>query len=328
MRREAVASAVARYFGVHAGRYGLGAGVRVESQLNWGGFGNLHFVVEDEVLAYHVKLSSDRKALSRLERWRGLSSMLETRYRAPAVVDGIELEEASLSGLILERCRGAPLSFGGEPGGGLVPEVLALLDRLHADEDLARYLRDSGIAQDARASAVEHYVDHLEADLAESGERYPVDGAVLAWMRRELSRLRRRFEGERALEHVSTVPIHGDLWTHNIVVDPREEGGWHVIDWDDLTLGDPAIDFCTFLWPLWRDGANPSAWDAREGQEPGLTKRLELYRRAALLDEVIDSLADWVEAERMPEHRERVRSAKLQVHERALADYRRLYGEG
>ncbi|MEZ4587602.1 MAG: hypothetical protein R2909_14495 [Gemmatimonadales bacterium] len=40
---------------------------------------------------------------------------------------------------------------------------------------------------------------------------------------------------------------------------------------------------------------------------------------------MIDPLADWVEAEREPEHGEQVRAANRPIHERALRLYRERY---
>lgn len=322
---SAEASAVTRYFRDHASRYGLGPSFHVEQKLNWGGFVNLHFDVSDGATAYHVKLSRDEGVLSGLERWRSLAPELESRYRAPAIVEWIDLGEASLSGLVLEWSDGRPADLRAQPG--IVHDVLALADRLHEDEEIERALRERDMDDDAFESVLAHYLDHLEADVAESGHRYPVDRAVLDWVRRELAALRRLFQRESAFAGVRAVPIHGDLWTDNILVDSLEHGRWHLVDWDDLALGDPVVDYATLLWPLERDGLDPSPWLGRRGREPGFTARLRLCFRAALLDEVVDSLADWVEAEQMPEHRDRVRAVKRAVHERAFAHYRKRYGE-
>ena len=46
-----------------------------------------------------------------------------------------------------------------------------------------------------------------------------------------------------------------------------------------------------------RRGEDPSPWLGPKAHESSFLARLRLCFRAALLDEVIDSLADWVEAE-------------------------------
>jgi aminoglycoside phosphotransferase (APT) family kinase protein len=104
-------------------------------------------------------------------------------------------------------------------------------------------------------------------------------------------------------------------------------GEWFVLDWDDLGLGDPVLDVAVLLWPRLR--AAPDAWRAYPvpGRgAPALAARMGLHLRALLLDEVVDSLADWVEAATIPEHLEAVRPVKRRVHERALALCRERYG--
>jgi aminoglycoside phosphotransferase (APT) family kinase protein len=161
---------------------------------------------------------------------------------------------------------------------------------------------------------------NIDADLAESGDRFPVAADLLAWMRREAGVVRGVLEGSRAFRGVRAVPIHDDLWKDNILAEPS--GAWTVIDWDGIRLGDPVLDYAVLLWPLLREGAEASRWLPRD---PGLDERLRLCLRAALLEEVIDPLADWVEATRMPEHLDVVRPEKLRVHGAALEDYRHRY---
>lgn len=158
----------------------------------------------------------------------------------------------------------------------------------------------------------------------QAGERYPVAPDVLAWMRREIRSVRGLIEQEAAFEGVRAVPIHGDVWSDNILIEPS--GGSLLIDWDGLAIGDPVLDCATLLWPLLPDGGDAAAWLGSRARDAGLLARLEVCRRAALLEEVIDPLADWVEAKQMPAHGARVRPEKLRVHTNAIAEYRRRYG--
>jgi aminoglycoside phosphotransferase (APT) family kinase protein len=105
-----------------------------------------------------------------------------------------------------------------------------------------------------------------------------------------------------------------------------EDGRWYVVDWDDLALGDPALEFGILLGPLLAhlppaERSMPAALPASHG----LHARLEVYLRAALLDEVIDSLADYVESDFAPEHQAEVQAEKQRVHEQALKRYRSIY---
>jgi hypothetical protein len=53
--------------------------------------------------------------------------------------------------------------------------------------------------------------------------------------------------------------------------------------------------------------------------------RLLLLGRACLLDWIIDPLADWIDAETVPEHSQETRSEKEHVHRAALALYKASY---
>ena len=86
-------------------------------------------------------------------------------------------------------------------------------------------------------------------------------------------------------------PIHGDLQANNLLL--TNQGEWFLLDWDDLTLGDPALDFALLLAPplsAWQD----DLWrDYLPGREAGFVERMALYGRARLLDWVIDVLAEY-----------------------------------
>jgi hypothetical protein len=110
-------------------------------------------------------------------------------------------------------------------------------------------------------------------------------------------------------------------------VTPR--GEWYVLDWDDLQLGDPALDWCMLF--------GPAPADLRTVMErtlppsitigAGVHARLRLYARASLLDWIIDPLADWIDAPESPEHLEEVRAEKERIHRAALEAYRARYGD-
>jgi hypothetical protein len=69
-------------------------------------------------------------------------------------------------------------------------------------------------------------------------------------------------------------------------VTPHE---WFVVDWDDLALGDPAVEFAVLLWPIVDQGGKWSEFSIPD-VENGFRKRIEVCLRAQLLDEVIEHL--------------------------------------
>lgn len=66
------------------------------------------------------------------------------------------------------------------------------------------------------------------------------------------------------------------------------------------------MDYSVFLWPLYGSKDWPY-WEERlmdlEGSER--FERMEIYFRTKLLDDVIDVLADYIEAENVPEVKQR-----------------------
>lgn len=54
-------------------------------------------------------------------------------------------------------------------------------------------------------------------------------------------------------------------------------------------------------------------------------ERIEFYFRAKLLDDVIDVLADYVEAEQVPELKEMAQKRAKEIHLRAYPEYLSLY---
>jgi hypothetical protein len=83
------------------------------------------------------------------------------------------------------------------------------------------------------------------------------------------------------------------------------------------------LDYAVLLLPHVQAGHDLTRWTA--GLDPDFATRFDLCVRAGRLDEVVDPLADWVEAEVSPEHMDQVRTRKLEIHQRALAHYRAAY---
>jgi aminoglycoside phosphotransferase (APT) family kinase protein len=106
-------------------------------------------------------------------------------------------------------------------------------------------------------------------------------------------------------------------------VSPRE---WHLLDWDEVRIGDPAADVATLLGPTAQDPRPLKMRDRVDGGlPPAERERLPQLGRATLLDWVIDPLSDWIDAGTAPEHEHAVRAEKEGIHKRALACYEELY---
>jgi aminoglycoside phosphotransferase (APT) family kinase protein len=139
-------------------------------------------------------------------------------------------------------------------------------------------------------------------------------------MEAEVLRVRETASQVASFHDRAVEAVHGDLSEANVLLTGN---GWYVVDWDDLTLGDPAVDFAVLLWPvLWKGGD----WRTFLHLENDVAQRLEVCIRAQLLDEIIDPLADYVEADVVPSHAAEVRMAKRRRHEEALERYRTAWG--
>jgi aminoglycoside phosphotransferase (APT) family kinase protein len=104
------------------------------------------------------------------------------------------------------------------------------------------------------------------------------------------------------------------------------DGTLKVLDWDELGLGDPMMDWAMLFGP---DRRRVQPVDEAELTDLGFDarqhERLGIYARASLLDWIIDPLADWIEAATEPRHGAAVRDNNRRVHDSALALYRERY---
>jgi aminoglycoside phosphotransferase (APT) family kinase protein len=142
----------------------------------------------------------------------------------------------------------------------------------------------------------------------------------------EVVSLRETVEAHPAFDQLLSTLIHGDLWLDNIVWVSGD--AWHIVDWDDLQIGDPAMDVAMLTGPTASDLAPLKRFEiAGRGLGSDLAERVTLLGRASLLDWAIDPLADWIEAVGVlgPERGALVREEKERVHRTALELYRSLY---
>ncbi len=339
---------VTEYFRLNARQYGLKSKeVKAEYILNWGGFVNASFHITDGLHSLHLKLSDQEESLNNLDKWENFHERLEKRYHAPRMLDWVTLERAGYEGALFEHIEGSPARL--QPGSALLRDVMRTVAALHADKKVADALTkwdEEGWAELAAEDAefeqplpllcadslLNTYVDRFDSDLLTILNDLPpfVPLSTLDWMQGETRHLEGLARDLPAFQERACSPIHGDLWTNNILVD--EKNHFFLIDWDDLALGDPALDWSILLGGLWR--ADPAADFHVErllpseewGVDAAMRERLDVYLQASLLDEIIDSLADYVEVGFAPQFRDEMRPVKQKVHEGALVKYRQLYG--
>lgn len=303
--------ALAPDFGELATRFGLKRdSLKVEPILNWGGFVNQSFHLCDGEQHLHLKVTQEFDNVEGLRRWYALREHLHQHYRAPRVLGWIEQP----AGLVFESVEGRQPDLASS---SLFGEVCQLLRQLHQDPVLKRAL--AGTSKTCAKDFEDVFIDRFLADLEiVRGARPPfLSLARLDWMERQVSRLCQRVRTTPAFELPAEASIHGDPWEGNLL---ETEAGWCLLDWDDLHLGDPAQDLAIFRSRRWIRSGQADCW--LEGEFSGaLGERMKVYEQACLLDGVLDVLADWVEAEKIPAHREALRKKKREEHEHCLALY-------
>lgn len=298
--------------------------IEVRRLLNWGGFVNASFRVSDADRVLHVKLADDDLSAACLERWFILRDTLHERYAAPRVIHWLELA-GPLRGLVSEWIEGSTPDW---ISSGVRDQAVGVLSRLHSDSSIAARL--AAMESTPSKSCADHYRDtyheRFVEDLKEIGQRKPpfISDERFEWMERAASELHSQVSALAAFGEPADAPVHGDPWINNLIVEPG--GRLWVIDWDDIELGDPMIDWGMLFGPT---PTALSAFDSSVFAELPVTSteqaRLHVYARASLLDWVIDPLADWIEADSQPEVTSRVREAKERVHQEAFALYAARY---
>ena len=313
---DELASRLTEYLQRHAGDFGLrGDELDVRYVVNLGGFVSANFTVRDGSSALHVKLARDQAHQAELQHWRSHRRRLERFYRAPPMIRPVEI--GAWVGYAFEHLEGAPVK-------ALSPEqfeeLRPVLERLHGDDALASQLPKRSL----RSASWEYYVDCCREDLAELQSRRPpfLSDETYRWMQREVEELAREIAECPAFDGPATCPFHGDLWVGNLLETP--DGQLVILDWDNLALGDPLQDYVLLLSDGGRNPIRVQEW------MPGLPDesqaRLPILLRATLLTEVVDSLADWNDADLADEHRDAVRAAKQRAHQESLELYRERHG--
>jgi aminoglycoside phosphotransferase (APT) family kinase protein len=260
--------------------------------VNRGGFVNASFVVSDGDARVHVKVARTPESIRRLRRWRALASRLEARYLAPTILALLPIDAAT-EGTVFQFVHGEPPDSARTEW--LVP-LLGAISRLHRDAELAAALGDAA-SWSCREAWRATFLDRFEADLATVRTTRPpfVTPETLDALTHLAAAVTRDVDAEAAFDTPAVAAVHGDLWRNNILVDPQ--GRPTVLDWDDLHVGDPALDWGTLFG---FDPTHPASGialpDTLGTIPPDVAARLPLYWRSTVIDHAIDSLADWVEA--------------------------------
>ncbi|MBL8980539.1 MAG: aminoglycoside phosphotransferase family protein [Gemmatimonadetes bacterium] len=313
---DSLAVAVRAWCRRHAATYRLDpSALTVTYVLNWGGFVNHSFHLSDGQRRYHLKLSTDAEDQDALRRWFTHGATLEG-YRAPVVIDWVEIDGAA--GLLFPYLEGRVPELTDE----VVDEVLGALANLWNDRSLAAALpRDQSLtaAQAFRESFHRRFLEDL-AGIRVAPPPF-VDAALIAWLDAEVASLADQVANHAAFVEPLDQPVHGDLWLNNILWVDRTR--WWLLDWDDLRIGDPAMDVAAFLGPTATDPTPLKRLErVHHLLSPGQRARLPLLGQATLLDWVIDPLSDWIDATTSPTHLLEVRAEKERVHRQALETYR------
>jgi aminoglycoside phosphotransferase (APT) family kinase protein len=240
----------------------------------------------------------------------------------------IVIPGTALAGAVFEWIDG---TIPAAVAGAVRDAATAIVRRLHADATLAAELRRLGdvertCADGYRGSYHERFVEDLRGIRCEPPSF--VDPPLLAWLAEEADRIAGLVDASTAFAAPAASATHRDLWLDNLMV--TGDGRLYILDWDEIGLGDPMMDWAMLLGPSRARVVPATAADLDAVGGASFTRaereRFDLYARASLLDWTIDPLSDWVEAAREPLHGETVRAVNRRTHTRALALYRELYG--
>jgi fructosamine-3-kinase len=270
----------------------LGPGAVATHRHNHTGTSKLSFEVRGGGEHLWVKVAANDKEEKRLMAWASVAALLSERHAAPPVLDVLRI--AGRTGLVFPFLD-APVATQSMLRERYL-DVKSILDGLHQDHELAELL---GAPMTVGASFRAVWVSRWQADLD------IIAGHVAPNAHDYLAAEVEAFAGvvDSLGSHVTSA-IHSDPWHENVLVGP--ERVW-LIDWDDISIGDPVIDHAILLMDTY--GPQPAAWPSDE--------RYQVARRALMLDAAVDSAADWVE-----NSDPRIREVKEKQYLDGLAAYR------
>lgn len=298
---------------------------RIRARYRWnpGGLVNASFGLCDGQRRLHVKLAPAASEPA-LRRWITVADRLASEYHAPALVrveTGGPVEGTALT-VVMEAVGGS--SLGLVDAGEHLFAIAAAMERLHDDGVLSGMLADAprDCAAVFRSTYQRRWREDLEQTRPHLSDLSWVSPADWAWCEGEVNRLSMLPDAFAAPADAVT---HGDLHWDNLLVEGPE---WHVLDWDDISgAGDPALDDALLWEPLLRAGDPDGLAAAHLRHLPAKRRtRAEFYRRATLLDDAVDVLADAAAALEYDEEIRRLTWSRAEtLHERALRLYRARY---
>lgn len=289
---------------------------------NPGGFVNQSYMITDGIKKLHVKMA-DGDHEPYLRQWALVHDYLTTHYHAPKMV--MEVKEAVIPGypygLVFEFFEGRPFEkeF-------LSVDILQKIAELHRDEALKKLSKGKNVSY--ADAFINTYISRFKEDIAiinANQNLLPfVEEEAFKWFYIVVDCLEKEVRESASFQRVASDVVHKDLNPQNILIN---DGGFCIIDWDDLSgNGDAAMDYATLLWPIYQTAQWPF-WRDKVGElaDHQTLERMSYNFQASLLDEVIDVLADYVEAEDMPEVKEKTQKRAKEIHLHAFEKYRSLY---
>ena len=327
MNPERLAQLVKSHFDDLAPRYGMESpGVSTERMVNSGSVERRSYTITDGTITYHLKLARSPRSVGKLSKWHSLRRILHERYGAPEIVDWIDIPGSGFSGLLCERVPGRAADLASPR---LTREIVALVSQLHTDEELRAMLRPLVTEGSCADYFNGVWIRRFKEDLALIDAQPPafLASETLEWMKTEALAIERAVAGMEAFSGRASSPAHGDLWSDNILV--ADDGRWRIVDWDDLALGDPALEFAIILEQVLDH--NPDASPAEmfpHGPDAGFSQRLEVCLRAQRLYSAIEGAAEYIEADALEEGSDSFREERKARHQVAVRSYTLRYGAG
>lgn len=248
----------------------LGSSLTAQHRHNHAGNDKLSFLIRDgDRPVRWAKVAADAESDEQLRTWARVAPLLE-RHGAPPVLEVMTVDGRTA---LLFPYLDAPVATRDTARTHHDP-IAHLLDGLHADVELATALGPPVTTADSfRGLWVERFVGDLEI----------IEPEIDTKLYRYLADQVRAFE--ELVDELDTVvhsAVHGDPWHENVLIAPDRL--W-LLDWEDLALGDPAVDRAILRHDCF--GADARHWPA--------TPADKVARRALLLDAVVDVAADGVE---------------------------------
>ena len=326
MESKQLSQLVKSHFERLAPRYGLlGKDVTVEYRYYGGSLHRRHFAISEGAVTYHLKLADAPDHLAKLRKWHSLGHILYESHRAPRIADWIDIPKTGYSGLLCEHIHGHVWDVSARPH--QAPEVIGLIHRLHEDEELQKQLRRFSPGGAFRDYFNGVWRRRIRRDLTITEAQPPafVTQESLRWLREESLRIEAVVASMEAFSHPAASAVHGDLWRGNILV--TDDGRLRIIDWDDLALGDPALEFAVLLEPVMELDPDASLEDLLQRRvDAEFIQRFETCLLAQRLYAPIEAAAEYVEAVALGAETDGLRDEKEAQHLEALEAYAQRYG--